>query len=63
MHFKGHWKGWALKIEMFLGPEMTTSEASDIPIRSAGFRLSEGVDYKTQLYYRTADAEKVLKIL
>jgi hypothetical protein len=21
-HYKGHWKGWALKIETFLGPEM-----------------------------------------
>ncbi len=26
MHNKGHWKGWALKIETFLGPEMPTSE-------------------------------------
>ncbi len=25
-----HWKGWALKIETFLGPEITTSEASAI---------------------------------
>jgi hypothetical protein len=22
-HYKGHWKGWALKTETFLGPEMT----------------------------------------
>jgi hypothetical protein len=21
-HYEGHWKGWALKIETFLGPEM-----------------------------------------
>jgi hypothetical protein len=29
--FEGHhWKGWALKIETFLGPEMATSEASAI---------------------------------
>ncbi len=28
--FKGHWKGWALKVESFLGPEMATSEASAI---------------------------------
>jgi hypothetical protein len=27
IHFEGHWKGWALKIETFLGPEMATSEA------------------------------------
>jgi hypothetical protein len=25
IHFVGHWKGWALKIESFLGPEMATS--------------------------------------
>ncbi len=29
-HYEGHWKGWALKIETFLGPEMATSEASAI---------------------------------
>jgi hypothetical protein len=22
----GHWKGWALEIETFLGPEMATNE-------------------------------------
>ncbi len=27
IHFKGPWKGWALKIETFLGPEMAMSEA------------------------------------
>jgi hypothetical protein len=27
IHFEGHWKGWALKIETFLSPEMATSEA------------------------------------
>jgi hypothetical protein len=27
IHFEGHWKGRALKIETFLGPEMATSEA------------------------------------
>jgi hypothetical protein len=30
IHYKGHWKGWALKIETFLGPEMAASEASVI---------------------------------
>ncbi len=30
IHFEGHWKGWALKIETFLGPEMATSEAKTI---------------------------------
>jgi hypothetical protein len=29
-HYEGHWMGWALKIETFLGPEMATSEASAI---------------------------------
>jgi hypothetical protein len=28
--FEGHWKGCALKIMTFLGPKMTTSEASAI---------------------------------
>jgi hypothetical protein len=28
--FKGHSKGWAVKIETFLGPEMATSKASAI---------------------------------
>jgi hypothetical protein len=27
IHYKGHRKGWALKIKTFLGPEMETSEA------------------------------------
>jgi hypothetical protein len=27
---RGHWKGWALEIQTFLGPEMATSEASAI---------------------------------
>ncbi len=22
IHYEGHWKGWALEIETFLGPEM-----------------------------------------
>jgi hypothetical protein len=25
-HYEGHWKGWALKIETFLGPEMARAE-------------------------------------
>ncbi len=28
--FEGHWKGWALKIHAFLGPEMAMSKASAI---------------------------------
>ncbi len=28
--YEGHWKGWSLKIETFLGPEMATREASVI---------------------------------
>jgi hypothetical protein len=27
---EGHWKGWALEMETFFGPEMATSEASAI---------------------------------
>ncbi len=30
IHYKGHWKGWALEIETFLGTEIATSEASTI---------------------------------
>jgi hypothetical protein len=30
IHFEGHWKGWALKIKIILGPEMATSQASAI---------------------------------
>jgi|688.fasta_scaffold190469_1 hypothetical protein len=30
IYYKGHWKGWALKIETFLAPEMATSVASAI---------------------------------
>ena len=26
IHYEGHWKGWALEIHTFLGPEMATSE-------------------------------------
>ncbi len=25
-HYGGHWKGWALKIKTFLGPEMTRAK-------------------------------------
>ncbi len=28
--FWGHWKGWAMKIKTFLGPEMAPNEASSI---------------------------------
>ncbi len=30
IHYKVHWKGWDLKIETFLGPEISTSEASAV---------------------------------
>jgi hypothetical protein len=30
IQYKGHWKGLALEIKTFLGPEMTTSKASAI---------------------------------
>ncbi len=28
---EGHWKGWALEIETFLGSEMATSEVTKVP--------------------------------
>jgi hypothetical protein len=28
IHYEGHWKGWALEIETFSGPQIATSEAS-----------------------------------
>jgi hypothetical protein len=33
IHYKGHWNGWALKIETFLGPEMTTGLGFEIKYR------------------------------
>jgi|LakMenE01Jun11ns_1017448.scaffolds.fasta_scaffold7383438_1 hypothetical protein len=30
IHFEGNWKGWALKIYTFLGPEVATCKASAI---------------------------------
>ncbi len=30
IHYEGHWVGWVLKIETFLGPEMANCEASAI---------------------------------
>jgi hypothetical protein len=30
IHYKGHWKEWALKFGTFLGPEMATSKARAI---------------------------------
>ncbi len=33
IYFRGHWKGWALKIETFLGPEMASSEVGFFKLR------------------------------
>jgi|LakMenEpi03Aug12_release.lakeMendotaPanAssembly.Ray.scaffolds.fasta_scaffold5419353_1 hypothetical protein len=30
IHYEEHWKGWALEIETFFGPEIAMSEASAI---------------------------------
>jgi hypothetical protein len=30
IHYKGYWKGWAFKMETFLGSQTATSEASAI---------------------------------
>jgi hypothetical protein len=35
IHYEGHWKGRALKMETFLGPEMATSEVSVIWARKS----------------------------
>jgi hypothetical protein len=35
IYYEGHWKGWALEIETFLGPEMATSEASVIWVQKS----------------------------
>ncbi len=43
IHYLGHWKGWALKISTFLGPEMTMSEAS--AIRAQNFRAKKSFDF------------------
>ena len=28
IHYKGHWKGWAMKVETFLGPEKAEQSKS-----------------------------------
>jgi hypothetical protein len=33
IYYNGHWKGWALKIDTFLGPEMTTSKAKPFGLK------------------------------
>ncbi len=43
IHYEGHWKGWALEIETFLGLEMATMEAS------ANRFCTEGA-FKIQIY-------------
>ncbi len=51
IHYKGHWKGCALKINTFLGPEMATSELppwfwnikSEIWNQTFGQRFSETI--------------------
>jgi hypothetical protein len=39
IHFKDYWKGWALKIETFWGPEMSTSEACAKKVEVSGVLL------------------------
>jgi hypothetical protein len=34
IYFEGHWKGWALKIDNFWGPEMATSHINNRYINS-----------------------------
>ncbi len=40
IHYKGHWKGWALEIETFLGPEMASSEASAILTQKSRVKIT-----------------------
>jgi hypothetical protein len=30
IRYEGHWKGWALEVQTFLGPEMSASEATAV---------------------------------
>jgi hypothetical protein len=34
IHYKGHWKGWAMKIVTSLGPEMSTyvHKITNVPV-------------------------------
>jgi hypothetical protein len=46
-HYKGHWKGWALEIKTFLGPEMATSNTNvhkitNVPVFLYGACFDEG---------------------
>ncbi len=45
IHYSGDWKGWALKIETYLGSEMATSEA--ISTSGSGIRIRDGKNIET----------------
>ncbi len=42
-NFEGHWKAWALKIEIFLGSVMATSEASAIRAQKSRVEKKAGM--------------------
>ncbi len=67
-HYTGHWKGWALKIETFLGPEKATREASAIWAHLHRFASCEpaqcpGVQQLAcrQVYHQVKMLEKIAK--
>jgi hypothetical protein len=37
IYYEGHWKGWALEIETFLGPEMATRDLATLIKRKQHF--------------------------
>ncbi len=47
-YFEGYWKGWALKIETFLGPKMAKSEASAMWAKKS-FTPSFGAHFRTAI--------------
>jgi hypothetical protein len=48
IRYKGHWKGWALKIKTFLDPEMATSDvfgSNGICVARCNFRAQKSLDF------------------
>jgi hypothetical protein len=42
IHYKGHWKGWALEIDTFFGPEMATKRVPFGALKStSAFKLKK----------------------
>ncbi len=47
-HYEGHWKGWALKIETFLGPEM--AQAKRVPFGPKKVKTIKYIRHKNNWY-------------